>query len=176
MQRFGSIIKQINRRNNMDVEQFECSHKMSFASKEGNGKYSIYVTKDDGTDMTIYGEAIGAEGWGKGARLKIMAQPARQSKNGKWYQTAKSVELLGGEVNTSVPVPTASATKPIAQDNDAQWKEKYRLTMSNLMASALANSTGAAGIDFDAIDKIVRKILSAKLDEMDDDLPKDPPF
>ena len=176
MQRFGSIIKQINRRNNMDVEQFECSHKMSFASKEGNGKYSIYVTKDDGTDMTIYGEALGAEGWGKGARLKIMAQPARQSKNGKWYQTAKSVELLGGEVNTSVPVPTASATKPIAQDNDAQWKEKYRLTMSNLMASALANSTGAAGIDFDAIDKIVRKILSAKLDEMDDDLPKDPPF
>ena len=171
MQRFGSIIKQINRRNNMDVEQFECSHKMSFASKEGNGKYSIYVTKDDGTDMTIYGEAIGAEGWGKGARLKIMAQPARQSKNGKWYQTAKSVELLGGEVNTSVPVPTASATKPMTQDKDAQWKEKYRLTMSNLMASALANSSGAAGIDFDAIDKIVRKILSAKLDEMDDNLP-----
>ena len=171
MQRFGSIIKQINRRNNMDVEQFECSHKMSFASKEGNGKYSIYVTKDDGTDMTIYGEAIGAEGWGKGARLKIMAQPARQSKNGKWYQTAKSVELLGGEVNTSVPVPTASATKPITQDKNAQWKEKYRLTMSNLMASALANSSGAAGIDFDAIDKIVRKILSAKLDEMDDNLP-----
>lgn len=155
----------------MDVEQFECSHKMSFASKEGNGKYSIYVTKDDGTDMTIYGEAIGAEGWGKGARLKIMAQPARQSKNGKWYQTAKSVELLGGEVNTSVSVPTASAAKPMTQDKDAQWKEKYRLTMSNLMASALANSSGAAGIDFDAIDKIVRKILSAKLDEMDDNLP-----
>ena len=160
----------------MDVEQFECSHKMSFASKEGNGKYSIYVTKDDGTDMTIYGEAIGAEGWGKGARLKIMAQPARQSKNGKWYQTAKSVELLGGEVNTSVSVPTTNATKPMTQDKDAQWKEKYRLTMSNLMASALANSSGAAGIDFDAIDKIVRKILSAKLNEMDDDLPKDPPF
>jgi hypothetical protein len=176
MQRFGSIIKQINRRNNMDVEQFECSHKMSFASKEGNGKYSIYVTKDDGTDMTIYGEAIGAEGWGKGARLKIMAQPARQSKNGKWYQTAKSVELLGGEVNTSVSVPTTNATKPMTQDKDAQWKEKYRLTMSNLMASALANSSGAAGIDFDAIDKIVRKILSAKFDPMDDDLPKDPPF
>ena len=155
----------------MDVEQFECSHKMSFASKEGNGKYSIYVTKDDGTDMTIYGEAIGAEGWGKGARLKIMAQPARQSKNGKWYQTAKSVELLGGEVNTSVSVPTANATKPMTQDKDAQCKEKYRLTMSNLMASALSNSSCAAGIDFDAIDKIVRKILSAKFDPMDDNLP-----
>ena len=171
MQRFGSIIKQINRRNNMDVETFECSHKRSFASKEGNGKYSIYVTKDDGSDMTVYGEAIGAEGWQKGARLKIMALPARQSKTGKWYQTAKSVELLGGEVSASVPVPTVSAAKPIAQDKDAQWKEKYRLTMSNLMASALSNSSGAAGIDFDSIDKIVRKILSAKFDPMDDSLP-----
>ena len=166
----------------MDVETFECSHKRSFASKEGNGKYSIYITKDDGTDMTVYGEAIGAEGWQKGARLKIMAQPARQSKNGKWYQTAKSVELLGGEVSTSVPVPNKSYTpaSTLADAGNAikdnQWKEKYRLTMSNLMASALSNSSGAAGIDFDAIDKIVRKILSAKFDPMDDDLPKDPPF
>ena len=155
----------------MDVETFECSHKRSFASKEGNGKYSIYVKKDNGDDMTIYGEAIGAEGWQKGARLKITAEPKRQSKTGKWYQTAKSVELLGGEVSTSVPVPTVSAAKPMVQDKDAQWKEKYRLTMSNLMASALSNSSGAAGIDFDAIDKIVRKILSAKFDPMDDSLP-----
>ena len=59
----------------------------------------------------------------------------------------------------------------MVQDKDAQWKEKYRLTMSNLMASALSNSSGAAGIDFDAIDKIVRKILSAKFDPMDDSLP-----
>jgi len=166
----------------MELETFECSHKTAYPSRDGGGKYTIYVTKEDGTDMTIYGEAIGAEGWGKGARLKIMAQPARQSKNGKWYQTAKSVELLGGEVSTSVPVPNTSYTpaSTLADAGNAikdnQWKEKYRLTMSNLMASALANSTGAAGIDFDAIDKIVRKILSAKLNEMDDDLPKDPPF
>jgi len=59
----------------------------------------------------------------------------------------------------------------MTQDKDAQCKEKYRLTMSNLMASALSNSSCAAGIDFDAIDKIVRKILSAKFDPMDDNLP-----
>ena len=70
----------------METETFECSHKRSFASRDGGGKYSIYVTKDDGTEMTVYGEAIGAEGWQKGARLKVTAQPARQSKNGKWYQ------------------------------------------------------------------------------------------
>ena len=142
----------------METETFECSHKRSFASRDGGGKYSIYVTKDDGTEMTVYGEAIGAEGWQKGARLKVTAQPARQSKNGKWYQTASSVELLGGEV----AVPTgANPTATVSKDPDAQWKEKYRLTMSNLLAAQLS---GGKEVDFDAIDKYVRKILDAKKD------------
>ncbi len=111
--------------------------------------------------MTIYGEAVGAEGWQKGARLKIIAMPARQSKNGKWYQTAKSVELLGGEVAASVPVPNAVQAAPI---KSGQWEEKYRLTMSNLLAAAISKSSGSVVLndEFDAIDKIVRKILSAK--------------
>ena len=162
MQRIGSIVKQLNKRRNMDnLETFECSHKRSFASRDGGGKYSIYVTKDDGSDMTIYGEAVGAEGWQKGARLKIIAMPARQSKNGKWYQTAKSVELLGGEVAASVPVPNAVQAAPI---KSGQWEEKYRLTMSNLLAAAISKSSGSVVLndEFDAIDKIVRKILSAK--------------
>ena len=142
----------------METETFECSHKRSFASRDGGGKYSIYVTKDDGTEMTVYGEAIGAEGWQKGARLKITAQPQRQSKNGKWYQTATSVELLGGEVT----VPTgANPTATVSKDPDAQWKEKYRLTMSNLLAAQLS---GGKEVNFDAIDKYVRKILDAKKD------------
>ena len=142
----------------METETFECSHKRSFASRDGGGNYSIYVTKDDGTEMTVYGEAIGAEGWQKGARLKVTAQPARQSKNGKWYQTATSVELLGGEV----AVPTgANPTATVSKDPDAQWKEKYRLTMSNLLAAQLS---GGKEVDFDAIDKYVRKILDAKKD------------
>ena len=162
MQRIGSIVKQLNKRRNMDnLETFECSHKRSFASRDGGGKYSIYVTKDDGNDMTIYGEAVGAEGWQKGARLKIIAMPARQSKNGKWYQTAKSVELLGGEVAASVPVPNAVQAAPI---KSGQWEEKYRLTMSNLLAAAISKSSGSVVLndEFDAIDKIVRKIFSAK--------------
>ena len=161
MQKIGNIIKQINKRRQiMETETFECSHKRSFASKDGGGKYSIYVTKDDGTDMTVYGEAIGAEGWQKGARLKITAQPQRQSKNGKWYQTATSVELLGGEV--AVPNGTnVTPTATVSKDPDAQWKEKYRLTMSNLLAAQLS---GGKEVDFDAIDKYVRKILDAKKD------------
>ena len=162
MQRFGSIVKQLNRRTKiMNVETFECSHKKAFASKEGNGKYSIYVTKDDGNDMTIYGEAVGAEGWSKGSRLKITAAPPRQSKNGKWYQTAQSVELLDGQVATSVPIPSVApaASKPV--DKQSQWKEKYRLTMSNLLAASLQSGKE---VDFGQIDKYVRMILDAQYD------------
>ena len=145
----------------MNVETFECSHKKAFASKEGNGKYSIYVTKDDGTDMTIYGEAVGAEGWSKGSRLKITAAPPRQSKSGKWYQTAQSVEILDGQVATSVPIPSVApaALKPV--DKQSQWKEKYRLTMSNLLAASLQSGKE---VNFDQIDKYVRMILDAQYD------------
>ncbi len=143
----------------METETFECSHKRSFASRDGGGKYSIYITKDDGTEMTVYGEAIGAEGWQKGARLKITAQPARQSKNGKWYQTATSVELLGGEV----AVPNgATPTATVSKDPDAQWKEKYRLTMSNLISAWLSSGKELKPETHTHLDLVVRDILEAK--------------
>ena len=150
----------------METETFECSHKRSFASKDGGGKYSIYVTKDDGTDMTVYGEAIGAEGWVKGARLKITAQPQRQSKNGKWYQTATSVELLDGQV----AVPNgATPTATVSKDPDAQWKEKYRLTMSNLISAWLSSGKELTPETHKHIDLIVRDILDAKKSSNDND-------
>jgi hypothetical protein len=172
MQRFGNIIKQINRRNKMETETFECTHKMAFASKDGGGKYSIYVTKDDGIDMTVYGEAIGAERWQKGARLKVIAQPVRTSKNGKQYQTASSVELLGGEV--AVPNNNMVSAKGVqaVRDISGQWKEKYRLTMSNLLSAAI---TSGKEVNYDEIDGYVRKILNAKMDSVED-LPADAPF
>jgi hypothetical protein len=172
MQRLGNIIKQINRRNKMEIETFECTHKRAFASKDGGGKYSIYVTKDDGIDMTIYGEAIGAEGWQSGARLKVAAQPVRTSKNGKQYQTASSIELLDGEV----AVPSGNMVSPqgvkTVKDLSAQWKEKYRLTMSNLLAASLQSGKD---VNFEQIDGYVRKILQAKMDSVED-LPADAPF
>jgi len=142
----------------METETFECSHKMSFPSKDGGGKYSIYVTKDDGKDMTVYGEALGAERWQKGARLKITAQPVKTSKNGKQYQTATSVELLEGEV----AVPTGNASVAPAKDSQAQWKEKYRLTMSNLISSYIAGGKMPTNDEFNQIDKFVKKILDAR--------------
>ena len=140
----------------MNLETFECSHKIAYPSRDGGGKYSIYVTKEDGTDMTIYGEAIGAEGWAKGSKLRITAEPMRQSKNGKFYQTAKSVELVDG---AAVVIPTVKPTA--VKDVSSQWKEKYRLTMSNLLASAIQSGKE---VNFEQIDEYVRKILDAKYD------------
>ena len=156
MQRIGSIVKQLNRRNNMELETFECSHKTAYPSRDGGGKYTIYVTKEDGTDMTIYGEAIGAEGWAKGSKLRITAEPMRQSKNGKFYQTAKSVELVDG---AAVVIPTVKPTA--VKDVSSQWKEKYRLTMSNLLAASIQSGKE---VDFSQVDEYVRKILDAKYD------------
>ena len=171
MQRLGSIIKQIYRRNKMETETFECAHKVAFPSRDGGGKYSIYVKKDDGDDMTIYGEAIGAEGWQKGARLKITAEPKRQSKTGKWYQTAKSVELLEGEV--AVPTGTVANTP---KNSDAQKKEKYRMTMSNLISSYMSGGKMPNDNEFNQIDKFVKKILDVQMNSIEEIKSDAPPF
>ena len=149
----------------MELETFECSHKIAYPSRDGGGKYSIYVTKEDGTDMTIYGEAIGAESWAKGSKLRIQAEPMRQSKNGKYYQTAKSVELLDKDAVVSTdsikPATYSAVTGPTTRDPTEQWKEKYRLTMSNLLASSIQSGKE---VDFSKVDDYVRKILSAEYD------------
>ena len=155
MQKFGKIVNKINRKVHMENETFECSFRKAFEKDDGG--VTVYVTKDDGTDMTIYGEAIGTQRWQKGARLKIAAQPVRTSKSGKQYQTASMIELLSGEV----AVPTGKTSNATGKDLAAQWKEKYRLTMSNLLSAALQSDKD---VDFDQIDKYVRKILNAQYD------------
>ena len=170
MQRFGKIIQQINRRHKMETQTFECSFKRAF--EKDNGGVTVYITKDDGTDMTVYGEALGSSRWQQGARLKIEAQPVRTSNNGKQYQTANSIELLDGEV--AVPSGNMVSAKGVQQVRDlsSQWKEKYRLTMSNLLAASLQSGKD---VNFDEIDGYVRKILQAKMDSVED-LPDNPPW
>ena len=138
----------------MENETFECSFRKAFEKDDGG--VTVYVTKDDGTDMTIYGEAIGTQRWQKGARLKIAAQPVRTSKSGKQYQTASMIELLSGEV----AVPNGATSSATGKDTAAQWKEKYRLTMSNLLSAAIQSGN----VNFDEIDGYVRKILNAQYD------------
>jgi len=154
----------------METQTFECKFKRAF--EKDNGGVTLYITKDDGTDMTVYGEALGTSRWQQGARLKIAAQPVRTSKNGKQYQTATSIELLDGEV----AIPENNMVSPqgvkTVRDLSAQWKEKYRLTMSNLLAASLQSGKD---VNFDEIDGYVRKILQAKMDSVED-LPEKEPW
>ena len=153
----------------METQTFECNFKRAF--EKDNGGVTVYVTKDDGTDMTIYGEALGTARWQQGARLKIAAQPVRTSKNGKQYQTATSIEYLDGEV----AIPENNMVSPqgvkTVKDLSAQWKEKYRLTMSNLLAASLQSGKD---VNFEQIDGYVRKILQAKMDSVEDVPEKEP--
>lgn len=146
----------------METQTFECKFKRAF--EKDNGGVTLYITKDDGTDMTIYGEALGTSRWQQGARLKIAAQPVRTSKNGKQYQTATSIENLDGEV----AVPENNMVSPqgvkTVKDLSAQWKEKYRLTMSNLLASWLSSGKELTPEAHKTIDLIVRDILDSKYD------------
>jgi len=154
----------------METQTFECKFKRAF--EKDNGGVTLYITKDDGTDMTVYGEALGTSRWQQGARLKIAAQPVRTSKNGKQYQTATSIEYLDGEV----AIPENNMVSPqgvkTVKDLSAQWKEKYRLTMSNLLAASLQSGKD---VNFEQIDGYVRKILQAKMDSVED-LPEDAPW
>ena len=178
MQKFGKIIQQMNRRTNMEQEIFECTFKKAFEKEDG--QVTVYVTKDNGIDMTVYGEALGSARWSKGARLKINAQPVKTSKNGKQYQTASSIECLSEESNNFISSPkttmiSANEVQTIRNNNN-QFSEKYRLTMSNLISSYMSGGKIPTESEFIQIDNLVRKILDAKANNIDDMLSDDPPF
>ena len=57
-----------------------------------------------------------------------------------------------------------SAVQPVIKEPASQWKEKYRLTMSNLLASWLSSGKELTPEVHKNIDLIVRDILDAKYD------------
>ncbi len=65
----------------------------------------------------------------------------------------------GKGIVASGPVPLRSNGKA-PSGND--WKEKYRLTMSNLISSWLASGKQLNDDEYNQIDKYVRKILDAQ--------------
>ena len=158
----------------MEHETFECSFKKAF--EKDDGQVTVYVTKDNGTDMTIYGEALGSQRWPTGARLKIDAQPVRTSKTGKQYQTASIIECLS-EQSAAPTSNMVSATGVQAVRNMSdQFSEKYRLTMSNLIASYMSGGKLPTDSEFKQIDNYVRKILEAKANSVEEILKDDAPF
>ena len=77
--------------------------------------------------------------------------------------TVDQGKLLEGEV----AVPTGNASAAPAKDPQAQWKEKYRLTMSNLISSYMSGSKMPTDDEFNQIDKFVKKILDARYEGED---------
>ena len=160
----------------MEHETFECSFKKAF--EKDDGQVTVYVTKDDGTDMTVYGEALGSSRWPKGARLKIDAQPVKTSKTGKQYQTANKIECLSEVSDNSGAAPnmvSATGVQTVRNISD-QFSEKYRLTMSNLIGSYMSGGKIPTESEFQQIDNLVRKVLDAKANSVEEILSDDPPF
>ena len=159
----------------MEHETFECSFKKAF--EKDDGQVTVYINKDDGSDMTVYGEALGSSRWPAGARLKIDAQPVRTSKTGKQYQTASRIQCLSEVADNSGSTPVNAtysanaAVKPLDQ-----FSEKYRLTMSNLIASYMSGGKVPTESEFQQIDKLVRKVLDAKAESVSEILKDDVPF
>ena len=159
----------------MEHETFECAFKKAF--EKDDGQVTVYINKDDGSDMTVYGEALGSQRWPAGARLKIDAQPVRTSKTGKQYQTASRIQCLSEVADNSGSTPVNAtysanaAVKPLDQ-----FSEKYRLTMSNLIASYMSGGKVPTESEFQQIDKLVRKVLDAKAESVDEILKDDAPF
>jgi len=159
----------------MEHETFECTFKKAF--EKDDGQVTVYINKDDGSDMTVYGEALGSQRWPAGARLKIDAQPVRTSKTGKQYQTASRIECLSEVADNSGSTPVNAtysanaAVKPLDQ-----FSEKYRLTMSNLIASYMSGGKVPTDSEFQQIDSLVRKVLDAKAESVAEILKDDVPF
>ena len=114
-------------------------------------------------------------------RLKIDAQPARTSKTGKQYQTASRIECLSEVSDSSGSAPAVNATYSANVAHAAvkpldQFSEKYRLTMSNLIASYMSGGKVPTDSEFQQIDNLVRKVLDAKASSVDEILKDDVPF
>tara|TARA_B110000305_G_C18886522_1_gene379938 strand:- start:59 stop:538 length:480 start_codon:yes stop_codon:yes gene_type:complete len=159
----------------MEHETFECTFKKAF--EKDDGQVTVYINKDDGSDMTVYGEALGSQRWPAGARLKIDAQPVRTSKTGKQYQTASRIQCLSeiADNSGSTPVNATYSANAAVKPLD-QFSEKYRLTMSNLIASYMSGGKVPTESEFQQIDKLVRKVLDAKAESVSEILKDDVPF
>ena len=68
---------------------------------------------------------------------------------------------LSGEIGVSVSKKGPLRSNGKAPSNN-DWKEKYRLTMSNLISSWLASGKQLNDDEYNQIDKYVRKILDAQ--------------
>ena len=78
-------------------------------------------------------------------------------------------------VNATYSANTANTSYATRNTSD-QFSEKYRLTMSNLIASYMSGGKVPTDSEFQQIDNLVRKVLDAKASSVDEILKDDVPF
>ena len=170
MQKIGQVIKNINNRrriNMSNTEMYEATVKgvKDIHTEDAPVKYWLSVDLDDGSDRRLYVEQ-NCRHIQKGQRVKVTGYPIKKA--GSNNQTCVSIDTLdGSQPPSDAPAPVkTNGGRPVNND----WKEKYRLTMSNLISSWLASGKQLNDDEYNQIDKFVRKILDAQYvtDTMED--------
>jgi len=171
MENLKTIINKINKRRTMseNVESYEATIQglKDIHDSENPVKYWLSVKLDDQSERKLF-VPQNCRQMNKGDRVKVTGYKIK--KPGSNNQSCIKIDPMDWNNATesnpaSSPMPT---TKPVSNGQSAsnstdQWKEKYRLTMSNLLSSVLPNKevTEYESI-YTEMDKIAKKILSAQ--------------
>ena len=163
MQQIGKLIKHMNRkRKNMtQTETYQATVKgvKDIHDDENPVKYWLSVEMENGMDRRLYVDQ-NCRHIQKGQKVTVTGYPIK--KPGSNNQTCTKIEVDGeappqAEVNATA---RSNGAASVRTSQDA-WKEKYRLTMSNLLSASIQSGKE---VNFDQIDKYVRMILDAKYD------------
>lgn len=125
-------------------------------------KYWLSVEMENGMDRRLYVDQ-NCRHIQKGQQVTVTGYPIK--KPGSNNQTCVKIETEEGsegvepmqQATVNTPTRTNGATS--VRNTQDVWKEKYRLTMSNLLSAAIGSGKE---VDFGQIDKYVRMILEAE--------------
>jgi hypothetical protein len=174
MEKLNNILKRINKRSKMseNVESYQATIQglKDIHDADNPVKYWLSVKLDDNTDRKLF-VPQNCRQMNKGDRIKVTGYKIR--KQGSINQSCIKIEPVNeaDDMGQSVPTDIQPAYAETTQVSStvpphvAQWKEKYRLTMSNLLSAALQKSSASVVQDeFETIDKMVRQVLNASYD------------
>tara|TARA_Y100001972_G_C7611755_1_gene306696 strand:- start:460 stop:969 length:510 start_codon:yes stop_codon:yes gene_type:complete len=163
MQQIGKLVKHINRKRKImtQTETYQATVKgvKDIHDDENPVKYWLSVELENGMDRRLYVDQ-NCRHIQKGQKVTVTGYPIK--KPGSNNQTCVKIETDGEAPPPAVANATArsNGAKSVSNTMDV-WKEKYRLTMSNLLSAAIQSGKE---VDYDQIDGFVRKILDAKYD------------
>lgn len=133
-------------------------------------KYWLSVKLDDNTDRKLF-VPQNCRQMNKGDRVKVTGYKIKKA--GSNNQSCIKIEPMDWkDAGQTAPVPQTNGykSKPVSNGLTVvdQWKEKYRLTMSNLLSSVLpTKEINDYDAVFESVDRITKKILSANYDGED---------